>query len=106
MLRDASISGTVTPAAAKPLAGACVMAIPAVSGKPGAAPVLAETGRAGRYLISDVPPGSYLIQFTSGFGASGYATRWWKDATSRASATRITVTPGAVISDISAALTR
>ena len=42
----------------------------------------AATTRAagGGYRIAGLQPGSYKVKFTEGCGASGFATRWYKNA--------------------------
>jgi hypothetical protein len=106
MAADGAISGTVTTAGAAPLGSICVLAIPARPGQPGTGPVAAETTRTGRYRIDGLTPGAYQVEFSTGCGATGYATQWWRAAASRKSATTITVGTGAVTRDINAALTR
>jgi hypothetical protein len=48
----------------------------------------------------------YLVEFQPGCGLTGYAVQWWRNATSRRTATVITVTAGATVPGIGASLTR
>jgi hypothetical protein len=98
LANDGQISGTVTGPAHAALTGICVAAV-----QPGSAPVIAVT-RGGSYSIIDLTPGRYRVEFTSGCGASGYATQWWKDAGSAAKATVITVPANTVTTGIDAVL--
>ncbi len=107
---DGSVSGTVTNAGSAPVAGICVTAIPvraavpAHRAVPAIRPVLAVTSAAGTYSIGGVVPGRYRVEFASGCGGTGYATQWWQDANSMATATIVTVAPGATTTGISATL--
>ncbi len=97
---DGSIAGTVT-AAGKPLAGVCVAAAPPGAGQ---TPIYAVTGSDGSYGIADVTPGQYLVQFSSGCGASGYLTQWWRAAASAKTAKQVSVQPGTPVTNINAAV--
>jgi hypothetical protein len=99
---DGGIAGTVT-AGGRALAGACVRAVPV---KAGQMTSLAATVRDGGYALTGIVPGRYRVEFSSGCGATGYATQWWRDAASAGAATEITVVPAAVTSGISAQLRR
>jgi hypothetical protein len=92
--RYGAISGAVTgsgPAKA-PLPGICVQATPA--GQSGT-PYLTESGsKNGDYEIGPLPPGRYLVEFEADCAVTGYATQWWRDATSRKRATLVTVRAG------------
>lgn len=99
---DGSITGAVTGPGGAPLTGVCVSAV--ALGR-GAAPVVAVTAGGG-YRLGDLTPGRYRVEFSSGCGAAGYATQWWKNASSAATATIITVTADATVTGISAALRR
>jgi hypothetical protein len=101
LTRDGSIAGTVTgptPASA-PLTGVCVQATPtgplARSGR-----AVYSVSRSGSYAVAGLPAGRYLVSFSSGCGASGYAAQWWKNASSQATATPVTVAPELVTSAI------
>jgi hypothetical protein len=95
---DGSISGSVTGPGGAPLTGVCVAALGI-----GAAPVIAVTAGGG-YTLGDLTPGRYRVEFSSGCGAAGYTTQWWKNASSAAAATIITVAADATVTGISAAL--
>jgi hypothetical protein len=99
---DGSITGSVTGSGGVPLSGVCVSAVRLGRG---AAPVIAVTAR-GRYTLGDLTPGRYRVEFSSGCGAAGYVTQWWKNASSAAAATIITVAADARVTGISAALRR
>jgi carboxypeptidase family protein len=105
LARDGTITGMVTgPApASAPLTGICLQATPAGALARASSRVYAVS-RSGRYALTGLPPGRYLVSFTSGCGASGYAAQWWQNATSRAAATAVTVSPGSVTNGIDAAM--
>jgi uncharacterized protein YegP (UPF0339 family) len=98
------ITGTVTGPAPSSAAvtGECVTAEPVAAGQPSVVAV----SRTGKYSIMDLQPGQYRVEFSSGCGATGFATQWWKDASSRAAATVITVPVNAVASGIDATLSK
>jgi hypothetical protein len=51
-------------------------------------------------------PVQYKIQFSAdSCGATGFAAQWWQNAPSQATATVVTITPGAAVAGIDAALT-
>ncbi len=73
-----AITGVVRGPSGKPLSGICVEAVPQ---QPGFGIPTAISGAAGgTYRIGDLQPGAYKIKFTDGCGASGFATRWYKNA--------------------------
>jgi len=100
---DGQISGTVSGASAGPLSGICVTAYPLAS--TGSLPIVAATGSSG-YTLADLVPGQYTVRFSTGCGALGYATQWWKDAASHSAATVVTVGPSQEVSGISATLSK
>ena len=99
LVADGSISGTVTGQHGGPLRGVCVAATSAATG-----PVYSVTASTGSYSIPDLPAGSYRVQFSSGCGAGGYRTQWWKQKSTKKSATVVTVTAGTATTGISARL--
>jgi Carboxypeptidase regulatory-like domain len=99
LVADGGISGTVTGSPAAAVAGVCVGAYAGTSSAPTA---VAITGADGSYQLGSLPPRTYTIEFSAGCGAASYTTQWFSDATSRAAATPVTVTAGAVTGDISA----
>ena len=103
---DGQITGTVSAApSASPLSGVCVTAIP-VSGS-GSPAVVAVTGTSGGYTLADLLPGQYKVKFSAGCGAVGYATQWWDDVSSEATATVVTVAAGETVSPpVSAVLSK
>jgi hypothetical protein len=99
LANDGSIGGSVTGQGGKPLQGVCVAATAA-----GSVPVYSVTSSAGSYSIADLPAGRYRVQFSSGCGASGYHTQWWRDKPTAKAATLVTVTAATPTTGISAAL--
>jgi hypothetical protein len=100
---DGAITGTVSASGPSPtpLSGACVTAVPLPSGT--ALPVVAVTKASG-YTLADLLPGRYKVRFSSGCGAAGYATQWWRHKTSQKTATVIQVGFGQAVQRISATL--
>jgi len=103
LARDGTITGTVTGPASAPLTGICMQATPTGALARAGSPVYAVS-QSGRYALTGLPPGQYLVSFTSGCGASGYAAQWWQNASSRVTATAVTVSPGLVTDGINAAM--
>lgn len=103
---DGEITGSVSGPSATAPSGVCVTAVPTAGygRSDGVLPVVAVT-RAGSYSLADLLPGRYKVRFSSGCGATGYATQWWQDAKSQAAAKNITVGAGTDVSRISATLT-
>ncbi len=99
---DGSITGTVTGPGSLPLGGVCAAAFRAGGGK---TPVIAVTAR-GRYALVELTPGQYRVEFSSGCGAAGYVTQWWRNAASAKTAAVVTVTAGSTVTGIGAALRR
>ncbi|HEY2316625.1 MAG TPA: carboxypeptidase-like regulatory domain-containing protein, partial [Streptosporangiaceae bacterium] len=97
------ITGTVSSPASAPLAGVCVTAVPASSDLAGSPRVIAVS-RTGGYTLTDLMPGNYDVEFSSGCGASGYVHQWWQDASSQTAATPVTVGLDQVVSGISATM--
>jgi hypothetical protein len=58
----------------------------------------------GRYALPGLPASRYIVEFSAGCGATGYATQWWKDATSAADATAVSVRVGGTASAVNALL--
>jgi Carboxypeptidase regulatory-like domain len=96
------ISGVVRSAAGGRLSGICAKAELASGGT--AAVVGITAG--GAYQIGDLQPGRYKVEFTTGCGAAGYATRWFTKATSRRQATVIVVKAGQTSNGIDGTLPR
>ncbi len=102
-----TITGTVTGPGQAAVSGECVTAVPV--GKDFAGffpPEIAITTATGSYSLLEVQPGRYKLKFSTGCGDSGFKTQWWQNATSRATATVITVGAGAAVTGIDAVLTR
>ncbi len=98
-----AISGTVTDSAHSPVAGICVTA--ASVGR-GATPVVAVTGVTGAYALDDLAPGSYTLQFSSGCGATGFATQFYDGVSSIQAASPVAVTAGVTATGIDATMKR
>jgi hypothetical protein len=100
---DGEITGTVSGPSGSAISGACAIAWPI----PGAGtPPVVAVSRPGGYALADLLPGRYKVEFSSGCGAVGYASQWWKGASSKATAKAITVVAGKDVSGISARLHR
>lgn len=97
-----SISGTVTNTTGGALVNICVYAAPPHGG--GNAGGSAKTDSSGKYTISNVPVGSYSIQFVDCNGGD-YVQQWYNDKTDPLSADTVSVTAGAALSGIDAHLT-
>ncbi|HEY2549375.1 MAG TPA: hypothetical protein VGI64_02230 [Streptosporangiaceae bacterium] len=96
------VTGTVTGPSSAAITGECVTAEPVSAGLPS---VVAVT-RSGKYAITDLQPGKYRVEFSTGCGATGFKTQWWKDASSQGAATIITVPAKTVTSGIDATLSK
>ena len=102
-----TITGVVSTASHKPVAGECVTASP-VNPVPDplsdavSHPVIAISS--GSYVLTGLVPGKYTVEFSTGCGASGFRTQWWHNAGSAGKATVITVPASGIINGISATL--
>ena len=94
----ATISGTVRTQSNQPVSGECVTAVPTelqfdlALGGP-IPDVSAITTATGRYTLSRCPAIT-RSEFINGRGASGFATQWWKGASSAKTAQLVTVAYG------------
>ncbi|HEX9066951.1 MAG TPA: carboxypeptidase regulatory-like domain-containing protein, partial [Streptosporangiaceae bacterium] len=86
------------------LRGICAEAYPMAGGL--GIPVGVTSGAGGQYQITDLQPGQYKIRFAAGCGASGWATRWYKNARTEVGGTVVRVHPAAVTTGIDATLPR
>ena len=100
---DGEITGAVSGPSDSRISGACVTAVPLPAA---GSPRIVAVSRPGGYALADLLPGRYKVEFSSGCGATGYASQWWKDASSQAVAKIITVVAGEDASGISATLKR
>ncbi len=103
LVAGGSITGSVTSSASSgKVAGICVGAF---AGETATEPTaVAITASNGSYQIGTLPPGSYLVEFSSGCGAKGYVTQWYDDATTAATATPVTVKPGVTETGVDASM--
>src|SRR5450631_3805837 len=87
-----TITGTVTAAAGgADVSGVCVVAF--APGDVQLSPASTTTASDGSYALTNLAPGSYQVEFTSGCGASvGYATQWYSASPTAASAVPVVVT--------------
>ena len=99
---DGGISGVVKGRGGRPVSGICAEVVPLAGG---ASHVIGVTA-AGRYHVIDLVPGRYKVSFSAGCGATGYATRWYKNARSRQQATIIQVSANKTTTGISITLPR
>jgi hypothetical protein len=104
-----AIAGVVRGPGGRPVAGICAEAVP-LSGGLGVIGLGVSVGvtvaAGGSYRIGDLQPGPYKVRFTVGCGATGYATRWYKNARTSKSATVVKVSAATVTTGINAALPR
>jgi hypothetical protein len=99
---DGAITGTVLGASSTPLSGICVTAVPLAAGF---TPVVAISGTSGGFTLTEMLPGRYKVEFSSGCGVTGYRTQWWPDANSAQAATVITVSAATTAPGINATMT-
>jgi Carboxypeptidase regulatory-like domain len=103
LVADGSITGTVSGGSpAAPVAGICAAAYAGASAT--APTAVAITGAGGTYEIGFLAPGSYIVKFSSGCGATGYATQWYDNAGSAAMAKPVSVSAGAETGSVNATL--
>ena len=97
-----SIAGTVTNRNGQPLARICVTATPV-----GEASLTrfffgsdtAVTSKDGSYVLREVPPATYVVQFFE-CGRGLYGSRWYKQKATPQSGTPVTVAPGGAVTGI------
>ena len=98
LLPGAEITGTVTAAqGGAPLAGICVFAFPVFTGHGlvliGGGEI--QTGKQGRYVITGLPPGRYVVSFSGGCGNQGsYAPQYYNGKSSGAAADPVVLAVG------------
>ncbi len=99
-----TITGTVTAAAGgADVSGVCVVAF--APGDVQLSPASTTTASDGSYALTNLAPGSYQVEFTSGCGASvGYATQWYSASPTAASAVPVVVTALATTPSINAVM--
>ncbi len=109
LLVTGTITGVVRGPSGRPISGICVQAVPqqGAVGIPAIGIPTAITGAAGgSYRLTDLQPGTYKIKFTDGCGASGFATRWYKNARTEFGGRFVHVTAAKVTSGIDQSLPR
>ncbi len=99
-----AIAGVVRGPGGSPLRGICAEAVPLAAGL--GIPIGVTAAAGGSYRIGDLQPGRYKVMFTTGCGATGFATRWYKNARTSRQATVITVSAATVTGGINATLPR
>lgn len=107
----ASITGTVTDSSHQVVPGECVTAVPfrePIDPSTGVAPPreIAISATSGSFRLSGLQPGKYKVEFSAGCGDSGFATQWWNNAKSAATATVITATSDTGVTGINVILHR
>jgi Carboxypeptidase regulatory-like domain len=100
---DGGIAGTVTKSGGGGLPGVCVSARSVAAGSQA---VFAVTAGDGSYSIAGLAPGSYLVEFSSGCGASGYRAQWWNDTGAEVTANVVRVSSGVTTTGIGASMRR
>jgi hypothetical protein len=103
LVANGSFSGTVTSASPSgSLPGICVAAF--ASPNAASPSAVATTGADGTYQLGFLAPGSYVVEFSSGCGATGYTAQWYDGASSAGAAAAVTVTAGADQGDVGATM--
>jgi IPT/TIG domain/Carboxypeptidase regulatory-like domain len=99
-----TITGTVTAAAGgADVSGVCVVAF--APGDVQLSPASTTTASDGSYALTNLAPGSYQVEFTSGCGASvSYATQWYSASPTAALAVPVVVTALTTTPSINAAM--
>jgi hypothetical protein len=100
-----TIAGTVTTKAGRPIANICINVANARN-KQIISQVndFAATNRRGRYLVSSLAPGRYLVQFSACL-SGGYGSQWYHGDYREGSGTPVTVRAGKETSRINQVLT-
>jgi hypothetical protein len=100
-----SITGVIKNTAGAPLSGICAVPV-SMSGQPSAelAEQPAAASKAGRYKITGLAEGNYAVEFEACNGTP-YATSWYANANSKASAHLVSVKEGQTSSGINQAMT-
>jgi protocatechuate 3,4-dioxygenase beta subunit len=99
---DGAITGAVLGPSSTPLSGICVTAMPLAAGF---TPVVAISGTSGGFTLTEMLPGQYKVEFSSGCGVTGYRTQWWANASSAQAAMVITVSAATTVPNINAKMT-
>ena len=98
-----SVAGTVTDAATKAGVGGIQVCARKYTGEYASGCVNSDSG--GKYTISGLPTGEYVVEFRPGSGsASDYAAQYYKGVGAFSEATRVSVTNGSTTSGIDAAM--
>jgi hypothetical protein len=101
-----SITGVIKNTAGRSLSGICAVPVSA-SGQPSTelAGLPAPVSKAGHYKITGLAAGHYAVEFEACNGTP-YATSWYRDTNSRASAHLVSVKDGQASSGINQVMTR
>jgi hypothetical protein len=101
-----SINGKVTDKAGRPLPGICVYVANARNGQLiSLADDSAGTGHRGNYLIGQLAPGRYLVQFSDCYN-DFYGSQWYHRVNRESFATQVIVRAGHTTTGINGVLTR
>jgi hypothetical protein len=104
MRLSGTMTGVVRGPGGNPITGICVEAVPVRGGI--GIPTATTRAADGSYRIADLQPGSYKVEFTDGCGASGFATRWYKNARTEFGSRLVRVFAAKVTSGINQTLPR
>ncbi len=95
MQPGATITGKVTNAHGNGLNGVCVNAVPQFYAELGALAFESQAvTRHGTYMLSNLAPGQYLINFSCPFGQQKYGSQWFPDAPDAATADVVSAPAG------------
>jgi hypothetical protein len=90
---DGTISGTVTDQGSEPVVAICETLYPVspdlVIGE--SIPIVAVSGTDGSYMVPNVVPDGYKVDFSTGCGATNYASQWYPNSTGPGGATIVSV---------------
>jgi hypothetical protein len=103
---DGTLSGTVTDQGSEPVVAICETLYP-VSPDLAAGesfPIVAVSGTDGGYTVPNVVPGGYKVEFSTGCGATGYASQWYPNSPGPGGATTVPVAAGENVTAINAVL--
>jgi hypothetical protein len=103
---DGTLSGTVTDQGSEPVVAICETLYPVspdlATGE--SFPIVAVSGTDGGYTVPNVVPGGYKVEFSTGCGATGYASQWYPNSPGPGGATTVPVAAGENVTAINAVL--